>query len=101
MDDDVPIHRTNILQQWKEDNGVETFNWPPYSPDLNPIENVWSFLIQRLNKLPTRPQNIEDLCAKVFSLWDTVPLDDVRRLYSSMTSRMDLCQKNHGFPIKY
>jgi transposase len=101
MDDNAPIHRANVVKKWKEDNGVECLDWPPYSPDLNPIENVWSFLKHRLNKLPTRPQNLDELCAKVFSLWDTVPVSYVQRLYSSLPSRMDLCLKNHGFPINY
>jgi hypothetical protein len=26
---------------WFSENGVVLIDWPPYSPDLNPIENLW------------------------------------------------------------
>ena len=24
-----------------EENGINTMDWPPYSPNLNPIEHAW------------------------------------------------------------
>ncbi|KAG5742507.1 hypothetical protein H9Q73_014469, partial [Fusarium xylarioides] len=26
------------------DYGIEVLDWAPYSPDLNPIENIWALL---------------------------------------------------------
>ncbi|KAJ9651364.1 hypothetical protein H2201_009279, partial [Coniosporium apollinis] len=29
-------------QQYRKDHGIKTVdNWPPYSPDLHPIEDTW------------------------------------------------------------
>ena len=40
MDDNGPIHRAGVVCDWKRNYGVQVLEWPPYSPDLNPIENA-------------------------------------------------------------
>lgn len=42
MHDNSPIHTANIIQEWFEQHpDVNVISHPPYSPDLNPIENIW------------------------------------------------------------
>jgi len=41
---------------------IYSIDWPPSSPDLNPIENIWRVLKQKLrNKNPHRRWKLEDL----------------------------------------
>ena len=41
MQDNAPIHNAKKVRLWFEFHGVEMMEWPPYSPDLNPIEQLW------------------------------------------------------------
>jgi transposase len=40
MQDNAPIHTTKIVAKWFKENVIEVINWPPYSPDLNPIKHA-------------------------------------------------------------
>ncbi|UYV63569.1 hypothetical protein LAZ67_2004730 [Cordylochernes scorpioides] len=46
----TPDHTTRISQQALQD--VHMLPWPPYSPDLSPIEHVWDIIGRRLHALP-------------------------------------------------
>jgi hypothetical protein len=101
MDDNAPIHRAAIVQKWKVDNGVQSMEWPPYSPDLNPIENVWAQLKENLNKLKHRPDNIFELDNAVHLVWNSISATYIHRLYDSMPGRLLQCIRARGFPIGY
>jgi transposase len=40
MQDNASIHTAHKVKDWFEENGIQTTDWPPYSPDLNPIEHA-------------------------------------------------------------
>jgi transposase len=49
--DNYCIHKTKENQQIIEEAGCKILFLPPYSPDLNPIENTWAIIKSRIRAL--------------------------------------------------
>ncbi|GFX25862.1 DDE_3 domain-containing protein [Trichonephila clavipes] len=50
MDDRARPHRANIVDECLQSENITRIDWPAYSPDLNPIEHVYS-VIPRLTRI--------------------------------------------------
>jgi hypothetical protein len=75
-------------------------SWPPYSPDLNVIENMWAYVKTKIGResISTKQQ----LLLRVQEIWTG---DEVKalcdRLIASMPRRIAQCISNKGGFIKY
>ena len=68
---------------------VRGFNWPPSSPDLNPIEKVWRWMKEELKKLLYVPKNKEDICKELQKLQDQVDPRDFRHYIEQLTYKIE------------
>ena len=69
-------------------------NWPPYSPDLNPIEHMWSMMVPIVDSL--RPKTIDDLQAAISTAWSTVTQEQVDTLVCTVYKRFKKCEEAEG-----
>ncbi|CAB5366358.1 unnamed protein product [Rhizophagus irregularis] len=77
------------------------FPWPAQSPDMNPIENIWSYIEVKIRQRDSQPSSVSQLEQWVKEEWDAVPADYYRNLIKSMPRRIQAVIAAKGGPTKY
>jgi transposase len=73
--DNCSIHKMEEIEEVIEARGAWVIFLPPYSPDLNPIENCWSKIKTILRSL--KPRAIEDLLDALAKAFSSVTIQDI------------------------
>jgi transposase len=102
--DNDPTHRAAIsaLEAWnqKQDAHVTLLpNWPPNSPDLNPIENLWGFMSSQINARGCK--TFKEYQQELHKIAKGIPLTYFTKLVQSMPKRMAACIAAGGGRTKF
>jgi hypothetical protein len=87
----IPSHRSVVAKAYLVSQKLfETLpDWPPRSPDLNPIENLWAWICSRLLRQQTQAQTVEHLQGDIMSILRSNDCRDVCQvLHDSFRSRL-------------
>ena len=101
MHDGASIHRSELTTNWLEEKNIQVINWPAYSPDLNPIENIWGFLTRAVFANGRQFKNKDDLKEEVLKQWSLISRKTLSNLVKSMSNRIIEVVKQNGGSTKY
>jgi transposase len=87
MQDNAPGHHGKKTQEELRNRNIHPIFWPPYSPDLNPIEKIWDWIKDYIqNNFPER-MTYPQLRQAVREAWDSITVDQLNELIDSMHDR--------------
>ena len=73
---------------------VQVLPWPALSPDLNPIENLWSILKDQLKN--EHAPLADELWARCEEMWKRIPPETCQKLIRGMATRCQAVKENNG-----
>jgi transposase len=100
MQDNARPHTAKKTLAFLRKEKIKILEWPPQSPDLNPIENLWAIIKRRLYSDRTMFSSKQALIDSVLHEWNNIEISVCEHLVDSMPKRLQEVFKTHGYPIK-
>ena len=76
--DNVKYHWTTDALQFYYEKNVKLIDWPPYSPDLNPIENVWALMKRKISVRKFTSMN--SLKNELYKIWADIEIETIEKI---------------------
>ena len=99
LQDNASPHYNPEVNTWMHNHGIHILEFPPRSPDLNPIENLWHVLKWRVEH--RNPSTAEELELHLREEYEAVSEEECRTLARSMHDRLLQCIAFEGHKTKY
>ncbi|KFM75221.1 Transposable element Tcb1 transposase, partial [Stegodyphus mimosarum] len=94
--DNARPHVARIIQGFFLNRQIELLPWPARSPDLSPVENMWSMVAERLTQVASQAATPDQLWQRVEAAWSAVPQEHIQSLFESMPRRVAVVISNNG-----
>jgi transposase len=103
LQDGAPCHKSKLVMAFLKQSEKEfkIIDWPGNSPDLNPIENCWSYMKRKL-KANTDITSLPKLVEAIKLMWvEDMAIPYFKKLADSMPKRLQMVVDAKGELTKY
>jgi hypothetical protein len=104
MHDNAPSHAARITTEYLQSvfaRQGKIMQWPACSPDLNPIENLWSILKRKIYLCGRQYTSKDDLWNAIMTAANEISSEVIENLTSSMDKRLFSLVNKNGSYIQY
>ena len=99
--DNARLHVAHICTDLLTENDIDVMDWPPYSPDVSPIEHLWDELDRHVRRRRNVPQTLGQMRQALQEEWNNIPLAKINKLIDSMMSRVHSAIAVRGGHTRY
>jgi transposase len=107
--DNASIHTAKATEKWFKDMAITVMEWPPNSPNMNPIEHIWRALKAALYArfpdtvaIPGGPETVrKELGRRLEIVWEDLEPEVFDNLIMSMPRRVTALYNAKGWYTQY
>lgn len=92
--DNAPIHTAGHIDEMITARGYRSIYFPPYSSDLNPIENLWAIVKNKVKQ--SSFEDAEDLAMRIAEACNNVPLTHLQAFSQQPINCFDICLRGEA-----
>ena len=82
--DNARPHVARVCQDFLANNNIVPLDWPPYSPDLSPVEHLWDELDRRVRRRRNTPNTLGQLRTALLEEWENIPMRKINAMVNFM-----------------
>lgn len=101
MHDNARPHVARIVNEYLAEVEIPVMNWPPRSPDINPIEHVWDALGRKVRSRVPAPANLQQLSEVLIEEWQQIDQAYIQNLIEGMPRRIAAVIRARGGNTSY
>jgi transposase len=98
MEDGAASHRSGYTTQERVNEGIRKMDWPPNSPDFNPIERIWALMKRRIQtrRGSERITTVKAMKKVLQEEWDKITIEEINNEIAKLPTIMRRCIEVNG-----
>ena len=93
--------KAKSIEAFLSSDGIDMIEWPPYSPDRNPIENIWAWMKTKLANDYPISTSAEMLAVNFLQIWDSITPEMCAKFCGHNDKRLKAVKEAKGGETKY
>ncbi|KIH44258.1 hypothetical protein ANCDUO_25722 [Ancylostoma duodenale] len=99
--DKAAVHVSHLTKSWLQEHRIQAMDWPPCSPDRNPVENMCGIIVRQVYRNNKQYNTVESLNTATLEALDQTDDATYLKLVRTMPHRIFEITRNITRPIDY